>query len=169
MKLSMHRHFILLAIAILFQLNKIASHHLPVLNRRLNRICHTRFIYNTGNVVCGGHRAKTCSECPCNGGRGTWSHLFCNGDCQWSGDIRGGACHMRKKPIITRTSKGRIFAFHLWNDGTLINCPHFRLLDRGKHWLQGKRCFIHSAANCWKLSGFMQVQWRKLLYPWSLE
>ena len=94
MKLSMHRHFILLAIAVLFQFNKIASSW-----RRWgsNRKC-TGLIFNTGNVQCGGHRAKTCSQCNCNqhgvyiGEEGHGSR-WCNSDCQWS----GGACHPRNK------------------------------------------------------------------------
>ena len=117
MKLSMQRHFILLAIAVLFELKKIASSW----RRRGSNVKHIShkcagfkiagFFFNKGNVNCGGHMAKTCSLCPCDG-RGTWSHLFCNSDCQWSGDHLGGVCHMRKKPKILWTSKCRIFAFH---------------------------------------------------------
>ena len=83
----MHRHFILLAFAILFELIKIAS------SRRRwqsNGKC-AGLIFNTGNVNCGGHKARTCSQCPCNG-VGGYYWTFCSGDCQWS----GGVCHMRQ-------------------------------------------------------------------------
>ena len=99
MKLSMHRHFILLAIAILFEVNKVGS------SWRLfgsNRKC-TGLIFNTGNVHCGGHRAKTCSQCTCNQhGVDMGLHMaqdgsphgpgWCNRDCQW----RRGACRPRR-------------------------------------------------------------------------
>ena len=90
MKLSMHRHFILLAIAILFELNKVGS------SWRWwgsNRKC-TGLIFNTGNVNCGGHRAKTCSQCTCNEqGNYVNDPDWCNRDCQWS----EGACRPRNK------------------------------------------------------------------------
>ena len=95
MKLSMHRYFILLAMAVLIEFNKIAS----CWRRWGSNVKCAGFFFNEGNVNCGGHMAKTCSLCPCDG-RGTWSHLFCNSDCQWSGDHLGGVCHMRKKPKI---------------------------------------------------------------------
>ena len=98
MKLSMQRHFILLAIAILFELNKVGS------SRRRwqsNRKCDVNVIFNTGNtdifnrgVNCGGHSAKTCSQCPCQ--RGVYMSQgpqnYCNHDCQW----RRGACRPRR-------------------------------------------------------------------------
>ena len=73
----------------------------------LSGVCHMRqksakcgagFIFNMGNIICGRHRAKTCSQCTCSqhgvdmGETGQGSG-WCNGDCQWS----NGACHMRRK------------------------------------------------------------------------
>ena len=92
MKLSMHEHFVLLAIAILFEFNKVASSR----RRSRSNVKCADNIFNTGNVNCGGHIAKTCSLCPCNqqGVYETYHGLgWCNGDCQWS----NGACHMRRK------------------------------------------------------------------------
>ena len=93
MKLSMHRHFILLAIAILFEFNKVAS------SRRRwqsNGKC-ARVMYNTGNVNCGGHLAKTCSQCPCNEQGVFQDNSWCGGECQWSGSRFKGVCQMRQK------------------------------------------------------------------------
>ena len=98
MKLSMHRHFILLAIAILFELNKVGSSW-----RWWGSIVKCAGVkFNTGNVNCGKHKAKTCSLCPCTP-QGTpqgtpWSMgNWCNGDCQWSGSPFSGVCQMRQK------------------------------------------------------------------------
>ena len=89
MKLSMHRHFSLSAIAILFELNKVGSSWRWW---QSNRKCNG--IFNTGNTICGGHRAKTCSQCTCNEqGNYVNDPDWCNGDCQWS----GGACRPHNK------------------------------------------------------------------------
>ena len=93
MKLSMHRHFILVAIAILFELNKVASSR-----RRWQSNGKCSGSFNIGDVNCGGHRAKTCSQCPCDK-RGLYLGLaqegqkYCNGHCQW----RRGACRPNNK------------------------------------------------------------------------
>ena len=94
MKLSMHRHFILLAIAILFKLNKVGS------SRRRwqsNGKCDVNVIFNTGNVNCGSHLAKTCSQCPCNEQGVFQDNSWCGGECQWSGSRFKGVCQMRQK------------------------------------------------------------------------
>ena len=85
----MHRHFILLVIAILFELNKVASSW-----RWWTSYGKCTGIFNTGNVSCGRHRAMTCSLCPCNQQGVYQTHTnWCNGDCQWS----RGACRPRNK------------------------------------------------------------------------
>ena len=111
MKLSMHRHFILLAIAILFELNKVGS------SWRWwgsNKKC-TGLIYNTGNVNCGKHKAKTCSLCPCTQ-QGGYASDWCNGDCQWSGSRFSGVCQMNQK-----TAK---CAAVIFNTGNIICGSH---------------------------------------------
>ena len=95
----MHSYFILLAIAVLFEFNKTASCWRWWGS---NRKC-TGLLFNTGNVHCGGHRAKTCSQCTCNQhGVDMGLHMaqdgsphgpgWCNRDCQW----RRGACRPRR-------------------------------------------------------------------------
>ena len=94
MKLSMHRHFILLAIAILLELNKVGS------SRRRwqsNGKCDVNVIFNTGNVNCGSHLAKTCSQCPCDEQGVFHDNSWCSGECQWSGSRFSGVCQMRQK------------------------------------------------------------------------
>ena len=94
MKLSMHEHFVLLAIAILFEFNKVASSR----RRSRSNVKCADNIFNTGNVNCGGHIAKTCSLCPCNQqGVYVTETDYCNGDCQWRGDHHNGVCQMRQK------------------------------------------------------------------------
>ena len=88
MKLSMHKHFVLLAV--LFEL--VAS------SRRRwqsNGKC-AGVVFNTGNVNCGNHKAKTCSLCPCTP-QGAYHWYWCSGDCQWSGVVYGNVCQMRQK------------------------------------------------------------------------
>ena len=92
MKLSMHEHFVLLAIAILFEFNKVASSR----RRSRSNVKCADNIFNTGNVICGGHIAKTCSLCPCTQ-QGGYASYWCNGDCQWSGSLFSGVCQMRQK------------------------------------------------------------------------
>ena len=98
MKLSMHEHFVLLAIAILFEFNKVASSR----RRSRSNVKCADNIFNTGNVNCGGHIAKTCSLCPCTQ-QGTYGSDWCNGECQWS----GGACYPHNKcaGVIFNTGK----------------------------------------------------------------
>ena len=90
------------------------DHHNGVCHMRRSNVKCPRFTFNTGNVRCGGHRAKTCSQCPCSQ-RGVYmgSALngginYCNGDCQWRGDHLSGVCHMRRN----MRRKGE---WHSWN------------------------------------------------------
>ena len=129
----MHKPFILLAIAILFELNKVASSW-----RWWPSYGKCTGIFNTGNVSCGRHRAKTCSLCPCNQ-QGVHGHNkafnWCNGDCQWSGDHLSGVCHMRRK-----TTKGEWHSRHIIIQGC---CGGRGLgsvdLDMGS-WTVGRYC-----------------------------
>ena len=132
MRFSTRRHFILFAIAISFDLNKIASslrlpwdpsggwinyglgsvkngldwmkwgldrHGIDKSNWRLfdsqgGKVDCARVHFNTGNVNCGGHRARTCSQCPCTGKGGAWTSNWCSGDCNFSGEPGvSGVCH----------------------------------------------------------------------------
>jgi len=47
----------------------------------------------SADVSCGGHRAKTCAECPGPKNIGGW----CNGDCQW----RSNECLDRPDPVVS--------------------------------------------------------------------
>ena len=105
MKLSMHKHFVLLTIAVLFEFNKITSSRR---GWRSNVNCAWN-IFNNGNVNCGGHRAKTCSLCPCNQQSVYETYhgsAWCSGDCQWRGGHRGGECIMRQN---TKNCAGAVF------------------------------------------------------------
>ena len=125
MTFSTRRLFILLAIAILFDLNKIASgkpwitingvdvggwinNGLDFMKWGLDRLGIGRRLFdsqggkvdcarvhlNTGNVNCGGHRARTCSQCPCIGKGRAWTSNWCSGDCHFSGEPDvSGVCH----------------------------------------------------------------------------
>ena len=84
----MHKHFVLLAV--LFEL--VASSRR---RWRSNKKCADN-IFNTGDVNCGGHAAKTCSLCPCTQ-QGGYRWYWCSGDCQWSGVAYGNVCQMRQK------------------------------------------------------------------------
>ena len=59
----MQRHFLLLAIAISFELNNVASRSSWCADVKVSR---------------GRHRAKKCSQCPCDKRGGLWEH-YCNG------------------------------------------------------------------------------------------
>ena len=95
----MHEHFVLLAIAVLFEFNKIASSR----SRWRSNVNCAGNIFNKGNVICGNHRARTCSQCPCNeqGVIPPKGSRWCNGDCQWRGGHRDqdrhGECIRRRK------------------------------------------------------------------------
>ena len=74
-------------------------------------------IFNRGNVSCGGHRAKTCSQCLCNKqgmhmGSEREGRNYCNGDCQWRGDNLSGVCHMRRN-----ITKGE---WHSWDTSSSL-------------------------------------------------
>ena len=40
-------------------------------------------IYNSGDVVCGGHKAVSCSKCSCGSDGLNKGDNYCNGDCHW--------------------------------------------------------------------------------------
>ena len=79
-------------------------------------------VYNTGNVKCGGHMAKTCSQCLCNKQGIHQGYLLegrrnCNGDCQWRGNHLSGVCHKRRK-----INKGELLSTDTTTQGCQWSC-----------------------------------------------
>ena len=53
------------------------------------------------DVLCGGHRAETCAECPITSSGGWAGRAWCNGDCTW--DSATGTC---TTPSVLCTATG---------------------------------------------------------------
>ena len=50
-------------------------------------------VFNTGKVNCGGHKAVSCSKCPCSAHQLSYGKSWCNNDCQW----QNNACKTKPK------------------------------------------------------------------------
>ena len=95
-------------------------------------------VYNTGNVKCGGHMAKTCSQCLCNKQGIHQGYLLegrrnCNGDCQWRGNHLSGVCHKRRK-----INKGELLSTDTTTQGCQWSCTRQCWLAYG--WLTLCHC-----------------------------